>query len=271
MIIADSHRQAEAAIDDILGGQFGEAGAELVIEAFLEGEEVSFFALCDGERAISFGNAQDHKRVGDGDQGPNTGGMGAYSPAPIFDAALEDEVMAKIIAPTLAAMKAEGCPYKGVLYAGLMITAEGPKLIEYNARFGDPECQVLMMRLASDLVPLLLASIDGTLGDQKPRWHEDAALTIVMAAKGYPGPYEKGTVIKGLDKAALMEGVEIFHAGTRSTPAGEVLAHGGRVLNIAATGKSVTAAQARAYAAIREIDWPQGFCRSDIGWRAIRR
>ncbi|GAK34216.1 phosphoribosylamine--glycine ligase [Iodidimonas nitroreducens] len=271
VIIADSHRQAEAAIDDILGGQFGEAGAELVIEAFLEGEEVSFFALCDGERAISFGNAQDHKRVGDGDQGPNTGGMGAYSPAPIFDAALEDEVMAKIIAPTLAAMKAEGCPYKGVLYAGLMITAEGPKLIEYNARFGDPECQVLMMRLASDLVPLLLASIDGTLGDQKPRWHEDAALTIVMAAKGYPGPYEKGTVIKGLDKAALMEGVEIFHAGTRSTPAGEVLAHGGRVLNIAATGKSVTAAQARAYAAIREIDWPQGFCRSDIGWRAIRR
>jgi phosphoribosylamine---glycine ligase len=270
VVVAESLREGEAAIDMILGGGLGEAGAELVVEEFLEGEEVSFFALCDGETAIPLASAQDHKRAFDGDKGPNTGGMGAYSPAPILDAATSARVMDEIIVPTLRAMKATGAPYKGVLYAGLMITGEGPKLIEYNVRFGDPECQVLMPRLMSDLVPALLASRDGVLRSLDLRWHASAALTVVLAAKGYPGPYAKGSVIEGLDAAAAVDGVEIFHAGTR-LEGGRVLANGGRVLNVSALGKTVREAQARAYEAVSRIRWPEGFCRHDIGWRAVER
>jgi phosphoribosylamine---glycine ligase len=270
VVVAESVAEAEAAIEMILGGELGAAGAELVIEEFLTGEEASFFALCDGETALPLASAQDHKRVYDGDKGPNTGGMGAYSPAPIIDAAMSARVMAEIIQPTLRAMKAMGAPYKGVLYAGLMITAEGPKLIEYNVRFGDPECQVLMPRLMSDLVPALLASRDGVLKSLDLRWHSQAALTVVMAAKGYPGAYAKGSVIEGLADAAAVEGVEIFHAGTKQD-GGHVVANGGRVLNVSALGQTVSEAQARAYAAIARIRWPEGFFRHDIGWRAIAR
>jgi phosphoribosylamine---glycine ligase len=270
VVVAESIAEAEAAIEMILGGELGTAGAELVIEECLVGEEASFFALCDGETALPLATAQDHKRAFDGDKGPNTGGMGAYSPAPIIDAAMSARVMNEIIDPTLRAMKAIGAPYKGVLYAGLMITAEGPKLIEYNVRFGDPECQVLMPRLISDLVPALLASRDGVLTSLDLRWHTQAALTVVMAAKGYPGPYAKGSVIEGLPEAAAVEGVEIFHAGTKQD-GGQIVANGGRVLNISALGRTVGEAQARAYAAIARIRWPEGFCRKDIGWRAIAR
>jgi phosphoribosylamine--glycine ligase len=270
VVVAENLPEAEAAIDMILGGGLGEAGAELVIEEFLEGEEASFFALCDGETAIALASAQDHKRAFDGDKGPNTGGMGAYSPAPIVDEAMSARVMGQIVLPTLRAMKAMGAPYKGVLFAGLMITAEGPKLIEYNVRFGDPECQVLMLRLMSDLVPALLASRDGVLKSLDLRWHPDAALTVVMAAQGYPGPYAKGSVIEGLDEAAAVEGVEIFHAGTKQE-GDHILANGGRVLNISALGTTVREARTRAYEAISRIRWPQGFCRRDIGWRAVER
>ena len=270
VVVAQTLAEAEAAIDMILGGGLGEAGAELVIEEFLEGEELSFFALVDGKTALPLASAQDHKRAGDGDKGPNTGGMGAYSPAPIIDAATSARVMAEIIEPTLRAMKAIGAPYKGVLYAGLMITPEGPMLIEYNVRFGDPECQVLMPRLMSDLVPALLASCDGVLKSLDLRWHPQSALTVVMAAKGYPGAYAKGSVIEGLAEAAAVDGVEIFHAGTRQD-AGRILANGGRVLNVSALGKTVSEAQARAYAAIARIQWPEGYYRHDIGWRAIER
>jgi phosphoribosylamine--glycine ligase len=270
VVVAESIAEAEAAIEMILGGELGAAGAELVIEECLVGEEASFFALCDGETALPLATAQDHKRAFDGDKGPNTGGMGAYSPAPIIDAAMSARVMNEIIDPTLRAMKAIGALYKGVLYAGLMITAEGPKLIEYNVRFGDPECQVLMPRLISDLVPALLASRDGVLTSLDLRWHAQAALTVVMAAKGYPGPYAKGSVIEGLPEAAAVEGVEIFHAGTKQDGA-HVVANGGRVLNISALGRTVGEAQARAYAAIACIRWPEGFCRQDIGWRATAR
>jgi phosphoribosylamine--glycine ligase len=270
VVVAESLAEAEAAIEMILGGELGEAGAELVIEEFLDGEEASFFALCDGETALPLASAQDHKRAFDGDNGPNTGGMGAYSPAPIIDAAMSARVMAEIVQPTLRAMKGMGAPYKGVLYAGLMITAEGPKLIEYNVRFGDPECQVLMPRLMSDLLPALLASRDGVLKSLDLRWHAQAALTVVMAAKGYPGPYAKGSVIEGLADAAAVEGVEIFHAGTKQDGS-HVVANGGRVLNVSALGKTVSEAQARAYAAIARIRWPEGFFRHDIGWRAIAR
>jgi phosphoribosylamine---glycine ligase len=270
VVVAESIGEAEAAIDMIFGGELGAAGAELVIEDFLSGEEASFFALCDGETALPLASAQDHKRAFDGDKGPNTGGMGAYSPAPIIDAATSARVMAEIIQPTLRAMKAMGAPYKGVLYAGLMITPEGPMLIEYNVRFGDPECQVLMPRLMSDLVPALLASCDGVLKSLDLRWHPQSALTVVMAAKGYPGAYAKGSVIEGLAEAAAVEGVEIFHAGTKQD-AGRILANGGRVLNVSALGKTVSEAQARAYAAIARIQWPEGYYRHDIGWRAIER
>jgi phosphoribosylamine---glycine ligase len=270
VVVAESVAEAEAAIEMILGGELGAAGAEVVIEECLVGEEASFFALCDGETALPLATAQDHKRAFDGDKGPNTGGMGAYSPAPIIDAAMSARVMDEIIDPTLRAMKAIGAPYKGVLYAGLMITAEGPKLIEYNVRFGDPECQVLMPRLISDLVPALLASRDGVLTSLDLRWHAQAALTVVMAAKGYPGPYAKGSVIEGLAEAAAVEGVEIFHAGTRRD-GGHIVANGGRVLNVSALGQTVGEAQARAYSAIDRIHWPEGFCRRDIGWRAIAR
>ncbi len=270
VIVAEDLTTAEAAIDMILGGDLGEAGGEIVIEEFLAGEEASFFALCDGETAIALASAQDHKRAFDGDKGPNTGGMGAYSPAPVVDAALSARVMNEIVEPTLRAMQAMGAPYKGVLYAGLMITAEGPKLIEYNVRFGDPECQVLMLRLMSDLVPALLASRDGMLKSLDLRWYPEVALTVVMAAKGYPGSYAKGSVIEGLDKAAAVEGVEIFHAGTKSD-GGRILANGGRVLNVSALGKTVREAQARAYEAVGRIRWPEGFCRHDIGWRAAKQ
>ncbi len=270
VIVAESLTEAEAAIDMILGGSLGEAGAELVIEEFLDGEEASFFALCDGITALPLASAQDHKRAFDGDKGPNTGGMGAYSPAPIVDDAMSARVMDEIVLPTLRAMQALGAPYKGVLYAGLMLTAEGPKLIEYNVRFGDPETQVLMPRLMSDLVPALLASRDGTLKSFDLRWYPDAALTVVMAARGYPGSYERGSVIKGLDDAAAVEGVEIFHAGTKAE-GDRIVANGGRVLNVSARGKNVGEARARAYEAISRIRWPEGFFRHDIGWRAVER
>jgi phosphoribosylamine---glycine ligase len=275
VVVAQTVAEAEAAIDMMFGGgiavsNMGEAGGEVVIEEFLTGEEASFFALCDGETAIALSTAQDHKRAFDGDQGPNTGGMGAYSPAPNIDDAMSARVMAEIITPTLRAMNAIGAPYKGVLYAGLMITADGPKLIEYNARFGDPETQVLMLRLMSDLVPALLASRDGQLKSFDLRWYPDPALTVVMAAKGYPGDYVRGSVIEGLDEAAKVEGVEIFHAGTKAD-GNRILANGGRVLNVSAIGKTVREAQARAYEAISRIRWPEGFYRHDIGWRAVER
>jgi phosphoribosylamine--glycine ligase len=254
----------------MFGGGLGSAGAEVVIEEFLEGEEASFFALCDGETAVPLASAQDHKRVGDGDTGPNTGGMGAYSPAPVMTPDMTRRTMDEIINPTLRAMKVLGAPYKGVLFAGLMITGAGPKLIEYNVRFGDPETQVLMLRLMSDLVPALIAARDGQLKNFDLRWYPDAALTVVMAAKGYPGDYQRGSVIEGLDAAAEVAGVEIFHAGT-SAQDGKILANGGRVLNVSALGKTVAQAQARAYQAIDRIRWPDGFCRSDIGWQAVRR
>jgi phosphoribosylamine---glycine ligase len=270
VVVAQTVAEAEAAIDMMFGGALGEAGGEVVIEEFLAGEEASFFALCDGATAIALTTAQDHKRAFDGDQGPNTGGMGAYSPAPNIDDAMSARVMAEIITPTLRAMQAMGAPYKGVLYAGLMITADGPKLIEYNARFGDPETQVLMLRLMSDLVPALLASRDGQLKSFDLRWYPDPALTVVMAAKGYPGDYARGSVIEGLDDAAKVEGVEIFHAGTKAD-GNRILANGGRVLNVSAIGKTVREAQARAYEAISHIRWPEGFYRHDIGLRAIER
>ena len=270
VIVAQSGAEAEAAVDMIFGGGLGEAGGEVVIEEFLDGEEASFFALCDGETAIPLATAQDHKRAFDGDKGPNTGGMGAYSPAPNIDAAMSGLIMNDIIAPTMRAMKAMGTPYKGVLYAGLMITEQGPKLIEYNARFGDPETQVLMPRLMSDLVPALLASRDGMLKSFDLRWYATPALTVVMAAKGYPGHYARGTVIEGLEEAAAVEGVQIFHAGTKAA-GGRILANGGRVLNISATGNTVREAQARAYVATARIRWPEGFYRRDIGWRAAER
>ena len=270
VVVAHSVAEAEDAVDMMFGGSLGEAGGEVVIEDFLEGEEASFFALCDGESAITLTTAQDHKRAFDGDEGPNTGGMGAYSPAPNIDAAMSARVMDDIVLPTLRAMKAMGAPYKGVLYAGLMVTREGPKLIEYNVRFGDPECQVLMLRLMSDLVPALLACRDGLLKSFDLRWYPEPALAVVMAAKGYPGHYGRGSVIGGLDEAATVEGVEIFHAGTK-TEGGHIVANGGRVLNVCALGKTVREAQGRAYDAIARIHWPEGFCRHDIGWRAIER
>jgi phosphoribosylamine--glycine ligase len=270
VVVARTLGEALAAVDMMFEGGLGMAGAEVVVEEFLSGEEASFFALCDGETAIPMAAAQDHKRVGDGDTGPNTGGMGAYSPAPVMTPELVRRTMNEIVLPTVRAMKALGAPYKGVLFAGLMITAQGPKLIEFNARFGDPETQVLMLRLMSDLVPALLASRDGQLKHFDLRWYPDAALTVVMAAKGYPGSYEKGTMIEGLDAAAAVEGVEIFHAGTQAKD-GKILAVGGRVLNVSAMGKTVSEAQGRAYRAVDKIGWPGGFCRRDIGWQAVKR
>ncbi len=271
--VAMSEDAPLAAIDEAMaGGAFGAAGAELVIEAYLEGEEASFFALVDGETALPLVTAQDHKRAYDGDEGPNTGGMGAYSPAPVMTPELIERTMAEIILPTVAAMKAEGMPYKGVLYAGLMITDKGPELIEYNVRFGDPECQVVLMRLMSDLLPALIASTDGVLSSFDLRWYDEAALTVVMAAKGYPGSYEKGSVIRGIEAAGgNSDDVKVFHAGTKKGPAGEILANGGRVLNVTAMAPTIRQAQERAYIAVDKIDWPQGFCRRDIGWRAVRQ
>jgi len=270
VIICETVDQANAAVDDILtGGAFGDAGAEIVIEEFMSGVEASFFALVDGENALPLASAQDHKRVGDGDTGPNTGGMGAYSPAPVVTEEITQEVMDRIILPTVAGMKAEGKPYQGVLYAGLMLTDEGPKLVEYNVRFGDPECQVLMTRLMSDLVPALVAACDGELKDFDLRWFDEAAMTVVMATQGYPGPYEKGSVIRGLENAAKIAGATIFHAGTGSNDSGEFTATGGRVLSITANANTISGAQERVYKAVDRIDWPEGFCRRDIGWRAV--
>jgi len=270
VVVAMTMAEAYAALDMMFDGGFGAAGAEVVIEEFMQGEEASFFVLCDGEHALPLATAQDHKRVFDGDQGPNTGGMGAYSPAPVMTEAVCAQVMEAIIHPTLKAMAARGTPYKGVLFAGLMITDHGPRLIEYNCRFGDPECQVLMLRLKSDLVPALLAACDGELDHIDLRWSDEPALTVVMAAKGYPGDYAKGTLIEGLDEAAAIEGVEIFHAGTKAD-GDRILANGGRVLNVTATGSSVAEAQRRAYQAVDRLRWPDGFCRRDIGWQAIKR
>ena len=267
--VAMTLAEAHAAIDDCFAGLHGAAGASVVIEDFLEGEETSFFVLADGETAVPLTTAQDHKRVGEGDIGPNTGGMGAYSPAPAMTPALVERTMAEIVRPTLAAMAARGAPFRGVLYAGLMLTAHGPQLIEYNARFGDPETQVLMLRLESDLLPLLAASATGTLaGQPSPRWTDGAALTVVMAARGYPGAYVKGDPIRGIDRADAMEGVKVFHAGTALRD-GEIVANGGRVLNVTARGDGIAEAQRRAYAAVDVIDWPEGFTRRDIGWRAV--
>ena len=267
VVVAMDVQEAEAAIDSMFDGQFGSTG-EVVIEEFMEGEEVSFFALVHDDQVLPLAAAQDHKRVGDGDTGPNTGGMGAYSPAPVFTKALEQEVMERIIRPTARAMAERGTPCSGVLFAGLMITKEGPKLIEYNVRFGDPECQVLMLRLEDDILLLLKACADGDLDGLQARFRPDPALTVVLAAKGYPGEPLKGTEIRGLDKAGSMEGVTVFHAGT-SVANGRVLANGGRVLNVSAVGPTVEEARRRAYAAVDAIDWPEGFCRRDIAWRAL--
>jgi phosphoribosylamine--glycine ligase len=271
VVVAETVEQAiEAARDMLSGNRFGAAGASVVIEEFLVGEEMSFFALCDGEHVLPLIGAQDHKRAFDNDKGPNTGGMGAYTPAPIFDAAMQKRTMDEIILPTARAMAADGMPFKGVLYAGLMITAQGPKIFEYNCRFGDPECQVLMMRLKSDLVPALIACADGSLKHFDLRWSNDSALTVVMAANGYPDAYQKGTEIRGLDAAGKVEGVQIFHAGTKFGPDGKrVLANGGRVLNVTAMAPTVEEARNRAYRAVDLIDWPEGFCRRDIAWRVV--
>ena len=270
VVVAMSFEEAEAAIDMMIGGGLGAAGAEVVIEAFLEGEEASFFALCDGTHAIPFGTAQDHKRVFDGDQGPNTGGMGAYSPAAVLTPELQARVMSEIIEPTLRGMASRGMPYKGILYAGLMLTKDGPQLIEYNARLGDPETQVLLPRLVSDLAEAFLAACEGRLGDISLKWSDRAALTVVMAANGYPGTVEKGSEIRGLDKADELDGVIVFHAGTKQD-GDRIVANGGRVLNVTALGRTITEAQAKAYEAVSRIDWPEGFCRRDIGWRAVER
>ena len=270
VVVAKTLREAEDAVAMMFAGHFGAAGAEVVIEEFLAGREVSFFALCDGETALPLASAQDHKRVFDRDQGPNTGGMGAYSPTPFVTSEIHDQIMSRIISPTVAGMKARGAPFRGVLYAGVMLTEQGPKLFEYNVRFGDPECQVLMLRMMSDIVPAFLAACDGELKHFNLRWYQEAAITVVMAAKGYPGDYRKGSRIEGLDDAAKIDGVEIFHAGTLAKD-GAILANGGRVLNVCALGKTVTEAQARAYAAIDRINWPDGFCRRDIAWQAVEQ
>jgi phosphoribosylamine--glycine ligase len=270
VVVAMTLAEAEAAIDSMFDGAFGASGAEVVIEAFLEGEEASFFAICDGTRALPFATAQDHKRVGDGDTGPNTGGMGAYSPASIVTPEITARVMREIIMPTLTAMRARGAPFTGVLYAGLMLTKDGPQLIEYNVRFGDPEAQVILPRFDGDLVELMLAAAKGALPEAAPRFSSQAALTVVLAAKGYPGTPETGTEIRGLDQAEVMPGVVVTHAGTKRD--GErLLASGGRVLNVTALADSVKAARDKAYAAVDGIDWPGGFCRRDIGWREVAR
>ncbi len=275
VIICQSVSEAHAAIDSMMTEKvFGAAGNEVVIEEFLEGEEASFFAMVDGTTALPLVAAQDHKAVGDGDTGPNTGGMGAYSPTPAVDDAMAARIMREVIEPTVRGLKAEGCPFKGVLFAGIMITKNGPKTLEFNVRFGDPECEVLMMRLKSDLLPALIAAVDGQLQNFDLRWYDDTALTVIMAANGYPGTPQKGTVIDGLDDAAALEDVQIFHAGTKAETRGDqsvITAHGGRVLAVTAVGKSVRDAQTRAYQAVDKIKWPGGFCRRDIGWRAVAR
>ena len=268
--VAMTREEAEEAVREIFSGRFGAAGAEAVIEEFLEGEEASFFAITDGHTVVPFGSAQDHKRVGDGDTGPNTGGMGAYSPAPVLTPLLEGEAMERIVVPTVQAMAAEGVPYSGVLYAGLMLTPKGVQLIEYNCRFGDPECQVLMQRYEGDLAELMLATAESRLATlPAPQFSPETALTVVMAAEGYPGTPLKGGAIDGI-AAAETDGAKIFHAGTALVD-GQLVANGGRVLNVTARGENVTTAQKIAYDAVNKIDFPQGFCRHDIGWREVKR
>jgi phosphoribosylamine--glycine ligase len=267
--VAGTVEEALAALDAAIGGAFGDAGRTLVIEDCLVGEEASLFALVDGAHVLDFGTAQDHKRAFEGDTGPNTGGMGAYAPAPCMTPALTERAMAEIVRPTVAGMAAEGIPYRGVLYAGLMLTAGGPQLLEYNVRFGDPECQALLPLLMTDLGQLLHGAAESVLGHMDLRWYPEHVMTVVMAARGYPGEYSRGSRIRGLEAAADIEGVIIFHAGTRIEH-GRVFANGGRVLNVTASGATLEEARARAYAAIDRIDWPEGFCRRDIGWRVLR-
>jgi phosphoribosylamine---glycine ligase len=270
VVISETREQAEVEIDEMMSGKFGAAGKTLVIEEFLKGEEASFFALCDGTTAMPLIAAQDHKRVHDGDEGPNTGGMGAYSPTPVASYAMMRRAMTEIILPAISTLASEGMPYSGVLFAGLMIDEDGPKLIEFNARFGDPECQILMTRLLSDIVPYLKACADNELARMPPMsWHGSAAVTVVMAANGYPGNYEKGTEIRNVDAADTLDHVTVFHAGTKRGNKGELLANGGRVLNVTASGNTYADAIEQAYKAVDMIDWPEGFCRRDIGWRAL--
>ncbi len=273
--VAETLSQAIAAVDDCFSGNFGEAGASVVVEEFLEGEEASIFVLCDGETMLPLASAQDHKRVGENDTGPNTGGMGSYSPAPVVTNEIMQFTLDRMIAPTMRILAKRGTPFRGVLYAGLMIKNGQPKLIEYNCRFGDPECQVLMMRMKNDLLPLLVASAKGQLRNQKAIWSEKAALSVVMASKGYPGDYKKGTVISGLEtipnpKKVLDNDAIVFHAGTKKV-GNDLIADGGRVLNVTALGSTIADAQTNAYRTVDKIDWPDGFCRRDIGWRAIDR
>ncbi len=267
VIIAQDRAEAEAAIKDMFSGQFGDSGKSVVIEEFMEGPEVSFFALCDGKTATLFGDAQDHKRAYDGDKGPNTGGMGTYAPPPVMTDAITKIVMDTIVQPTVDGMIQEGAPFKGVLFAGLMLTKQGPKLLEYNARFGDPETQVLMARFSGDLYQVLLSCSQGTLDPAAITFSKQAAVCVVMAANGYPGTYEKGSVIGGLDKADAMEGVKVFHAGTQARGS-DIIATGGRVLGVTALGDTIAQAKARAYQAVDAIEWPEGFCRRDIAWQA---
>jgi phosphoribosylamine--glycine ligase len=265
--VAETLDEARAAVSACFEGAYGEAGASVVIEDCLVGEEASLFALCDGERAVFFGAAQDHKRVGEGDTGPNTGGMGAYAPAPVMDEAMIERAMAEIVQPAVAGMAARGTPFKGVLFAGLMITAEGPQLIEFNTRFGDPECQVLMMRFAGDLAQVLHACAEGDVSGAEVAWHDDPVMSVVMATKGYPGRYDNGSLITLPD--TMDEDVMVFHAGTRRDENGVLRAKGGRVLNVTARGATLHEAREKAYAVVDAIDWPDGFCRRDIGWRAL--
>ncbi|HET8996642.1 MAG TPA: phosphoribosylamine--glycine ligase [Acetobacteraceae bacterium] len=272
VVVAMTEADALAAVDHIMEDRaFGESGAAVVIEECLTGDEISLFALCDGSTAIPLGSAQDHKRVGEGDTGANTGGMGAYAPAPMFSPELEAACMDRIIQPALAEMARRGTPFRGILFAGLMLTDDGPKLIEFNVRFGDPECQVLLLRLRSDLLPALQAACDGELANFDLRWHDKAALAVVLAARGYPEAPERGSEIRGLERAAAITGVEVFHAGTEADSAGHIRAVGGRVLTVCALAPSLREASDAAYAAVRTIDWPEGFCRRDIGWRALAR
>ncbi|MFB0952101.1 MAG: phosphoribosylamine--glycine ligase, partial [Rhodospirillales bacterium] len=272
VILSHTLNEAYAAVDQIMIEEaFGNAGQEIVIEEFLIGEEASFFALCDGIRAIPMAGAQDHKQVHDGDHGPNTGGMGAYTPAPVLDDAMQKRIMDEVINPTVEAMAKEGKPYKGVLFAGLMIGEEGPKVIEFNCRIGDPECQPIMARLKSDALEMLLASAQGNLDKLKLKWDPRAAMTVVLAAEGYPGRYAKGTPINGVEDADAIEDVMVFHAGTALDDDGQLISNGGRVLGVTALGDTVEDAQRLAYKAVDTIDWPKGFCRRDIGWRAIGR
>jgi len=269
VIVAETEAQALAAVDEMFGGGFGEAGAEVVIEEFMQGEEASFFVLCDGETALPIGTAQDHKRVGEGDTGPNTGGMGAYSPAPVMTDEVTQKALDEIVRPVLAEMARRGTPYSGVLFVGLMIAEGAPRLVEFNVRFGDPECQALMMRLGGQALDLMQAAAEGRLAGCTVNWAEDHAMTVVLAAQGYPGSYDKGSVIAGLDDCPEDSFHQVFHAGTART-AGQFTASGGRVLAATARGATLREAADRAYALVDRIDWPDGFCRRDIGWRALK-